>query len=349
MEMFVGFRRGGESDPFNTGDKDPRFERLPETACETRGQIILYFTTQQTWQFHNWTFSIGIFGNIARLFRWDRAGAIVSDPIPYCKEGNRDSLDFLRRFDMMDRIQRGWDPMGFDATLEETTALEKAVKGIVEKGPEEATAFEKAIKDVAEEGQGVFLKSPFATVGNGVKYPRKRIKIPEPDGEGERVVSYIVGRSIERAKSPTGRATRGFVAMSMDTKRLVSLKDSWCPNLSGMKGEGQWFQKLKGERNVSAFLQGSDVVVRRRGNRDSGSDLIQHTLTNAHSKKPPGMQKLMGYIHYWTVQCEFYVPLDMFRDSKHLTEIIRNIANGASLFSFVRVHYSIALSHTGPV
>ena len=118
MEMFVEFKRGGGSDPFNTDDKDPRFERLPETACETRGQIALYSTTQQTWQFRTWTFSIGIFGDIARLFRWDRAGAIVSDPIPYCKEGNRDLVEFLRRFDVMDRTQRGWDPTVFDATLE---------------------------------------------------------------------------------------------------------------------------------------------------------------------------------------------------------------------------------------
>ena len=324
MEMFVEFKRGGCSDLFNTGDKDPRFESLPETACETRRQIVLYSTTQQTWQFRTWTFSIGIFGNIARLFRWDRAGAIVSQPILYRKEGNRDLVEFLRRFDVMDQAQRGWDPTVFDAT------------------PEEARVFEKAIKDV-EETQGASLKSLFATVGDKDKYLRKRIEIPKRDGEGERAVSYIVGRSIERARSPTGRATRGFVALSMDTKELVFLKDSWRPDLPGMKGEGRWFQKLEGARNVSVFLHGSDVryvEVRRCGNvgpQDSNSDLIQRTFTDAHAEEFLGVKEMIGYIHYRTVQCEFYVPLDMFRDSKHLAWIIRDIANGAGLFSFARV------------
>ncbi|KAF9643425.1 hypothetical protein BDM02DRAFT_3264101 [Thelephora ganbajun] len=34
---------------------------------------------------------------------------------------------------------------------------------------------------------------------------------------------------------------------------------------------------------------------------------------------------MVGYIHYRTVQCEFYVPLNMFKDSKHLTQIIHDI------------------------
>jgi hypothetical protein len=39
----------------------------------------------------------------------------------------------------------------------------------------------------------------------------------------------------------------------------------------------------------------------------------------------------MGYIHYRTVQCEFYVPLEMFKDSKHLVQIMLDIVIGTNL------------------
>jgi len=313
--MFVEFKRGNTSDPFYSHDQLP-FEKLFETTCATRGQIVLYSTRLQTYQFRTWAFSIGIFGKVARLFRWDRAGAMVSEPIPYHEKGNRDLAEFLCRFDLMDRAQRGWDPTVFDATLEE------------------AAAFEGAIKAVVGEGKNALLKTLLDSVGNKGDYPRRRVEIPTPDDEDERVVSYVVGRSIENARSPTGRATRGFVAMSKDTGRLVFLKDSWRPDISGMMGEAHWFGKLEGARNISAFLHGSDVrcvAVRRRGATGiSGppTNPYQHTLTNLYSDEYGGVRKMVGYIHYRTVQCEFYVPLNMFRDSKHLTQIIHDIIVG---------------------
>ena len=322
--MFVEFKRGATSDPFHSDDQLP-FEKLFETTCAVRGQIVLYSTRLQTYQFRTWAFSVGIFGNVARLFRWDRAGAIVSEPIPYCEDGNHDLAEFFCRFDLMDRAQRGWDPTVFDAT------------------PEEAAAFDRAIKTVVGEGGNSLLKSLLDSVGNKDDYPRRRIEIPTSDDEDGRVVSYVVGRSIANARSPTGRATRGFVAMSKDTGRLVFLKDSWRPDIQGMMGEAHWFGKLEGARNISAFLHGSDVrcvVVKRRGGvKSSGPPInsFQHTLTNLHSEDYGGIQRMMGYIHYRTVQCEFYVPLDMFKDSKHLVQIIYDIIIGTSFFSFAHL------------
>ena len=322
--MFIEFKRGNTSDPFYSHDQLP-FEKLFETTCATRGQIVLYSTRLQTYQFRTWAFSVGIFGNIARLFRWDRAGAIVSEPIPYCERGNHDLAEFLCRFDLMDRVQRGWDPTVFDAT------------------PGEAAAFDGAIKAIVEEGKNALLKTLLDSVGNKDSYPRRRVEIPTPDRKGERVVPYIVGRSIANARSPTGRATRSFVAMSKDTGKLVFLKDSWRPDIRGMFGEAHWFEKLEGARNISAFLHGSDVrsvVVRRCGAaRTPGAPTsrLQYTLTDWYSDDFCGMQQMMGYTHHRTVQSEFYVPLDMFKDSKHLTQIMYDIIIGTSLLSLVRL------------
>ena len=319
--MFVEFKRGATSDPFHSDDQLP-FEKLFETTCAVRGQIVLYSTRLQTYQFRTWAFSVGIFGNVARLFRWDRAGAIVSEPISYCEDGNRDLAEFFYRFDLMDRAQRGWDPTVFDAT------------------PEEAAAFDRAIKTVVGEGKNSLLKSLLDSVGNKDDYPRRRVEIPTSDDDDGRVVSYVVGRSIANARSPTGRATRGFVAMSKDTGRLVFLKDSWRPDIQGMMGEAHWFGKLEGARNISAFLHGSDVrcvVVKRRGGKKSSgppTNSFQHTLTNLYSDDYGGIERMMGYIHYRTVQCEFYVPLNMFKDSQHLVQIMHDVIIGTTLSSF---------------
>lgn len=192
--------------------------------------------------------------------------------------------------------------------------------------------------------------SLFDSVGDGDSYPRKRIEIPIPDGKDERVVSYIVGRPIANARSPIGRATRGFVAMSKDTGKLVFLKDSWRPDIPGMMGEAHWFEKLEGARNISAFLHGSDVrcvVVRKRWAKwilGPPTSLPQRTTTDLYSDDLGKVRRMVGYIHHRTVQCEFYVPLDMFKDSKHLTQIMYDVIIGTNLLSFAWQVVSLNLS-----
>ena len=75
MEMFVEFKNG--TDPFETDGELP-FEKLFENTCATHGQIILSSTRQQSYQFCISTFSVGMFGNVARLFCWDHGGATVN-------------------------------------------------------------------------------------------------------------------------------------------------------------------------------------------------------------------------------------------------------------------------------
>jgi hypothetical protein len=317
MEMFVEFNRGYISDPFHSHDQLP-FEKLFENYCKTCGRIVLFSTRLQNYQFRTWAFSVGIFGETARLFRWDRAGAIVSEPIPYYESENHDLAEFLYRFDQMNHSQRGLDPTVFDAT------------------PQEAAVFDGAIKTVVGEGKNMLLKL-FDSVGKEDDYPRRRIEIPASGDRDGRVVSYVVGRSIANMRSPFGRGTRCFVAISQDTGKLVFLKDSWRLDVEGTKGEAHLFGKLHGAKNVSTFLHGSDircVAVRRVAVGASGppTNPSQHTLTNLYSNDFDGPQRMMmGYIHYRTVHCEFYVPLEMFVDSKHLTQILLDIIIGTNL------------------
>ena len=56
------------------------------------------------------------------------------------------------------------------------------------------------------------------------------------------------------------------------------------------------------------------------------------TATNVYSEDCDWLQRMMGYIHYRTVQCELYVPLNTSRDSKHLAQIIHDVIIGALFF-----------------
>ena len=311
MELFVAFKRETASDPFGDADPTGQFQKLLDTACTTRDQMTQYSTRMQMYQFRTCAFSVGIFGKVARLFRWDRAGVLVSAPIKYSAAGNRELSEFFYRVNLMNRSQRGWDPTVCDATQEETAA------------------FTQAIQIVVGEENTVLLKSLLESVGEPSDYPRKKISVIY--GTGKRA-SYIVGRPSVNAELPTGRSTRGFVAMDTDTKKLVFLKDSWRPSIDGLKSEGHWYKKMKGGTNIAAFSHGSNVGRVKKG----GKDRTQRTITQNYSKRCSSVQRMMNHVHYRTVQSEFYIPLEMFRDSKSLTQIMYDIVLGKCLLSTVQ-------------
>jgi len=331
MELSVEFSREITSDPFTNTGKPGRTEpsqKLSDTTCATRGQMALHSTRMQMYQFRTCVFSVGIFGDVARLLRWDRAGAIMSAPIHYSAAGNRELAEFFYRFDRMNPSQRGWDPTVCDAT------------------EEDAAAFAQAIRTVAKGRNAALLKSLLESVGEPSDYPRKKIDVVY--GAGKRA-SYIVGRSSLTAKSPTGRATRGFVAMDVETKALVFLKDSWRPDMAGVKSEGHWYKRLKGGEYIASFSHGSDVGRVKRGG-DVKKVRLQRAITQNYSKRYCNIQRMMGHIHYRTVQSEFYIPLKMFKDSRNLTQIMHDVALGKC---FIPAAWSFithpTFSDTGPL
>ena len=323
MELFVEFERESTSDPLpdtgKSGCKD-QFRKLFNTTCATRERMTLYSTQLQMYQFRTCVFAVGIFGKVARFFRWDRAGASVSAPIKYSTAGNRELAEFFYRFNRMNPVQRGWDPTVCDATAED------------------AAAFTQAIRTVVGGGNAALLGSLLESVGKPADYPRKKISVIY--GSGKRA-SYIVGRSSVTAKTPTGRATCCFVAMDAETKGLVFLKDSWRLNMAGMKSEGHWYKRLKGGEYIAAFSHGSDVGrikkgggVGKGGNVKKGEKVRpQRTVTQNYLKRCCNSHRMMGYTHYRTVQSEFYVPLKMFNDSKNLTQIMHDIVLGKCFLS----------------
>jgi len=52
------------------------------------------------------------------------------------------------------------------------------------------------------------------------------------------------------------------------------------------------------------------------------------SVTHLYTKEYGGFDMMVGYIHYQGIQDKLYLPLDMFRYSKHLMSVMLDIASG---------------------
>jgi hypothetical protein len=328
MEMFIEFKHGDETDPF------PSEGLFPSTSSNpTLNRILFNLTRQHGHQFRTWTFVVGIFGKVARLFRCDRSGSQITAGIDYStEEGNSQLTQFFLRLDQLtgDPEARGWDPTVDYATVEEAESFAQVVRTVCEGKPDLGRRMTRGRKKKVASGLGAhhMFRRLVGSVGDPSHYPRRKMSVM--DGEVER--DYIVGSPSWFPKALVGRATRGFVAMSVDTKDLVFVKESWRIDSAGVPPEDHWYKRLLsnksrgGMKKIGAYSCGSDVYATKRivGCSDMKQRTITHLFANKSARRP-----IMGYIHYRIVYSELYVPLYMFRDSKHLTAIMLDIALGA--------------------
>lgn len=109
------FKNSMKHDPFDDtlmhDSRNPEFPFEMQTSAgrKTRGQICAYASAVFQLQFRFFTFSILHMKTHARLIRWDRAGAVVSEAFQV-KDGSHDCLaEFIWRYSHMNRAQRGFD------------------------------------------------------------------------------------------------------------------------------------------------------------------------------------------------------------------------------------------------
>ncbi|KAJ3543935.1 hypothetical protein NM688_g5800 [Phlebia brevispora] len=199
-------------------------------------QIASYASEILLRQHRVFLFMVCITRTHARVIRWDRAAAVVSESVDL-KQTPRLLLNFISRLVTSSSRARGHDETVTFASKDQI----KLLKSCTFANPKA----QKMLEDIVD----------------GEKdFPIRAVTCPRLDAT-EPPMTLLIGKHRSGTYSPTGRATRGYIALDTDEKRLVFLKDSWRPDSRSIQPEFETYKILKEKQvqHVATALGGGDV------------------------------------------------------------------------------------------
>ncbi|KAH9849504.1 hypothetical protein C2E23DRAFT_362283 [Lenzites betulinus] len=212
-------------------------------------------------------FTVSVFGSLARLYRWDREGCIVTEAFDF-HENPGTLLEFFWRYSQVDSCNRGHDPTTTAAAPDLETLFEEAIRAHVRlqlgvDGPE----LDHAVRAHYEPGH--------VTAVEVDPQPPNREATPEPP------TLFIVSRPVVSPLYLVGRGTRGYWAFHVSTGRVMFLKDTWCTWLPDTEEvEGHILARLNesGVRNIPRQdVHGVTPHDAEMFERDHTSNQLTHT------------------------------------------------------------------------
>ncbi|GBE84618.1 hypothetical protein SCP_0605970 [Sparassis crispa] len=257
-DLYIDVQRYPSLDPFTdpTPENDRRShefvinvgdDRTRKHAEEALGRNVACATEVCARQHRAFYFSISLAGSRARLIRWDRCGAIVSEsfdiraqPGPLC--------EFLWRYAHASKSQRGYDVSVEPATREEEELFRESIKRHV-----------KLQLDLDEEDLVAAMEEHYQP---GVVVA---VNMVDEGSPGQVARRLLISRPVVSPVSLTGRGTRGYWAVTADGPRseVVFLKDTWRYNGQQQK-EGAILADLQGAgvSNIPRLISHGDVLER---------------------------------------------------------------------------------------
>jgi hypothetical protein len=128
--------------------------------------------------------------------------------------------------------------------------------------------------------------------------------------------------------SPTGRSTRTFKALCMQTKRIVFLKDTWRIMSTGLVPEHEVYKKLAGAQipHIASLEAFHDIDG-------------QVTQIDEFQWKPwvkfLGPRRFRKFQHYRLVLQEFARPIQSFQNIRELIQVFWDALEGTSFHILV--------------
>ncbi|KAI0809056.1 hypothetical protein BC629DRAFT_1732418 [Irpex lacteus] len=290
--------------------KKEYLSKMTNQSIFHRGQQIQYVSNVMALQHRSHVFSISIIGHYARLIRWDRAGALVSERFNYHDGENSWLAEFLFRYSKATPEQRGFDCHVQKADKDDIALLDAAVKAHIQ-----------------EFKYPAHLKIPLERTVDA-SYPAYKVHVdPETkDDEAPEGRDYIICRPFTEISSLCGRATRGYLAWGVHEKKLVFFKDTWRAEGEGLFSEAQIYKDLHG-LNLDRLKSLLPTVLVSGDVRLSNKKSLQRTQTQKFADpkyqwfRPTAW--LREHIRHRVVQ-ELALPLHMVRNSKELLQAICN-------------------------
>ena len=135
-------------------------------------------------------------------------------------------------------------------------------------------------------------------------------------------LTLLIGRYHVGDYSAAGRATRGYIALHVEGKCLVFLKDSWRADSPNTHPELEVYKRLAEHsvHHVATALGGGDVGIVVDGVLQQQRTLSQHYIKS--------ISNLLSRLHYRLVTKEIGLPMAEYADSYCLTQIILHACTG---------------------
>ncbi|KAI0688433.1 hypothetical protein C8T65DRAFT_746599 [Cerioporus squamosus] len=334
----IEFKKGGtENDPHSLNDI--LGDAQAQKPTEIRGQLVSYsaysFARQQRTASLTFLFN----GTQARVSRWEHAGMIFTEAFNYVEDP-----------ELME--DQGLDPTAVLLTKSHKwyKLMDKIALGPLKGQPEDICGDEgttipvpantSSSDEPAPLGAFKYVREKFAA-SLQEDSPRYRVAVPT-DREG-RFKFFLIGTPIFEAPGMLGRGTRGYIAVDVETKRFVWLKDTWRSYYVNVQAEGTILETLHaahvsriptllcagdlGQETQMHYHWKPDTDVQdsaeaSEGSRGSKRDRSGAAKSNAGDKKARKQPRIRHLSHYRLVISEVCLPLTDFKTSRQLLQVV---------------------------
>ncbi|OSC97322.1 hypothetical protein PYCCODRAFT_1428549 [Trametes coccinea BRFM310] len=263
------FIRNVVDDDAEVTEKEYReLEARYKTGARSHGLHVAFAVETFARQQRLFLFTISVAGSMARFYRWDRSGCVVSRSFDIRR--HPDFLtEFLWRFSKLSDAGRG-----HDLTFRMASAAEEAL-------------FKTAVRNYLElqlDGTGDSLDKALSA-----HYCPGHVTVVGVTPQSSETLDetpYIVSRPVVSPLSLDGRSTRGYWAVHSASGQMGFLKDTWRTYYQE-EIEGDILHRLNelGVRNVPVLAVHGDVRDNLWVSSEGGPG-FQETMTNYHVRKP---------------------------------------------------------------
>lgn len=363
-------------DPFDDTAANTRrdlkfpFEAQSGQGRKTRGAICMYANGVMQLQFRFFCFSVVYMKTHARLIRWDRSGAIVTEAFEVKK--NKYLEEFLWRYAYMNRAQRGFDdsvqPVREPKSDELREAYEKLTLEEEKRNPGRREAYadrilyrlhmdplpikgnERSVPQYPAVGHqkqpAVWFRAAEDTQSND-KDANSDKSVEKPDNESgdsdgklkkrrKSTGNYLLlGPRTIFDRSPFAKATRSFIVLHEPTGDLFHLKDTHRVPTDEYTPEHEILEDLrkKGVRRIPTVECAWDVSPYGTSYDTVFSTMfVMFNKGKLESKDVRVMRGAMRILRpYRQITREVAYDVSTFKSWKQVSEVIYDTLGGASI------------------
>ncbi|KAL5495952.1 hypothetical protein ACEPAH_3184 [Sanghuangporus vaninii] len=289
----------------------------PESAVQERrnlGQNISYASDACSRQHRMFYFSILVVLTRARIFRWDRAGSIVTVSFDY-REHPELLCEFLWRFHLANPVQRGFDP----TVIVALEAEEELFRNIVRKH----VAFQLAIdEDNSKElDEALQLHYEPGKVTKIIVHDPKNLAQPR---------EFLVSVPLESPRSVVGHCTRAYWSVEITAPgegKVCFLKDTWRVKLDEVVEEEIAYNGMKEAEvenicDLDAYENVPNLKLLPRCDTSDANARVQNLTAGKNASEAEVVEsqctRTNEYINKSVVLKQAGYPLSTFKGSQEL-------------------------------